>query len=84
MSTLRHGRGEALDEAQGQGASATGQADSGGEYSSAQGASARGQADSAQAGEACDPSGSHDVGMVMVAYDAGSSTEASRRKLCKK
>ena len=80
--------------AQGQVASATGRADSVGEISSAQGgeapwgvpagpageySSAQGQADSS--GQSAS---SGDVGMVMVAYDAGSSPEASRRKLGKK
>ena len=80
--------------AQGQVASATGRADSVGEISSAQGgeapwgvpagpageySSAQGQADSA--GQSAS---SGDVGMVMVAYDASSSPEASRRKLGKK
>ena len=80
--------------AQGQGPSAAGRADSVGEISSAQGgeapwgvpaglagecSSAQGQADSA--GQSAS---SGDIGMVMVAYDAGSSPEASRRKLGKK
>ena len=65
--------GEVHDEAQGQGASATGQADSAGAYSSA------------QSGEVHQNSmGSHDVGMVLVAYDATSSPAASRKKLGKR
>ena len=47
-----------------------------------QGASAMGQADGAQGGEAHEKSmGSHDVGMVVVAYDPSSSPAASRQKL---
>lgn len=60
--------------AEAQAASATGQAGGAEEYSSAQEV-----ADSA--GQSV---GSHDVGMVMVAYDAGNSPEVSRRKWCKK
>ena len=67
-------------EAAGQAAEAAGQAASAGEYSSAQEA-ARSHCANSSAGQ---PVGSHDVGMVMVAYDAGSSPEASRRKWCKK
>ena len=81
--------------AQGQVASATGQADSVGEISSAGPAgeyssalpvgpageysSAQGQADSA--GQSAS---SGDVGMIMVAYDASNSPAASRRKLGRK
>ena len=71
---------QAHEEVQGQAANAAGQAASAGEYSSAQGAAGSHSADSSP-GQSV---GSHDVGMVMVAYDAGSSREASRRKLSKK
>ena len=75
-------------------AGATGWADSVGEISSAQGGEApwgvpagpAGEYSSAQgqAGSAGQSASSGDVGMVMVVYDAGSSPEASRRKLGKK
>ena len=70
----------AHEEVEGQAANAAGQAASAGEYSSAQEAAGSHSADSS-AGQSV---GSHDVGMVMVAYDAGSSPEASRGKLCNK
>ena len=71
---------QAHEEVQGQAANATGQAASAGEYSSAQEVAGSHRADSS-AGQSA---GSHDVGMVMVAYDAGGSPEAIRRKWCKK
>ena len=80
--------------AQGQVASATGRADNVGEISSAQGGEAQWGVPAGPAGEyssaqgQADPAGQSasdgDVGMVMVVYDAGSSPEASRRKLGKK
>ena len=85
--------------AQGQAASATGRTDNAGEYSSAQGrADSAGQSvgsgdvgpageySSAQGreGSAGQSVGNGDAGMVLVAYDAGSSPEVSRRKLGKK
>ena len=69
--------------AQGQVVSATGQADSAGEYAgvgpAGENSSAQGRADSA--GQSV---GSGDVGMVLVAYDAGSSPQVSRKKSGKK